>query len=77
MKPAWQVEQSAAAMDAALAGGLSREQLVTLTAARAARQQGSEPYVDPVELHEALRHPAARLFDETFVRRERHQQAPN
>lgn len=77
MKPAWQVEQSAAAMDRALAAGMTREQLVLLTGARAARQRGEEPDVDLLELAEALRHPAAKLFDETYVaselrRRRRH-----
>ena len=71
MKPEHQVIASAANMDRALAAGLTRAQLLVLTVARADRAAGVDLSVDPAELAEALRHPGALLFDETFVHRER------
>lgn len=71
MKPAWQVAQSAAAMDRALRAGLTRAQLVTLAVARAARRNGVPHGLDHAQLREALRRPGARVFDETMVQRER------
>lgn len=70
MKPASQVRASAANMDRALAAGMPRHLLLALVTARADRAAGVEPGVDPAVLAEALAHPGAVAFDETFVRRE-------
>lgn len=72
MKPREQVEASAAAMDRALDAGLSMQQLVLLTAARAdQRDLGVPPDLTDPAVGEAHRHPAAAVFDETHAARAR------